>query len=65
MTRPKGGVAARANANSEIHIMQTTRAMPYHTLAQLFGNGFKSWIVGIRDKGSGDYRIRRLSTSSP
>ncbi len=34
--------------------MHTTGAMPYHTLAlvqQLFGNGFKSWIVGELDKG--------------
>jgi hypothetical protein len=33
--------------------MHTTGAMPCHTLAlvqQLFGNGFKSWIVGELDK---------------
>ncbi len=29
MTRQKGGVAAGAKANSEIHIMHTTGAMPY------------------------------------
>jgi len=49
MNRQKGGVAAGAKANSEIHIMHTTGAMPYHTLAlvqQLLGNGFKSWIIG-------------------
>jgi hypothetical protein len=48
MTRHKSGVAAGARAYSEIHIMHTTGAMPYHTLAlvqQLLGNGFKSWIV--------------------
>lgn len=47
--REKGGVAAGPKANSEIHIMHTTGATPFHTLAlvqQLLGNGFKSWIVG-------------------
>jgi hypothetical protein len=49
MTRQEGGVAGGAKANSEIHIMHTTGAMPYQTLAlvqQPLGNGFKSWIVG-------------------
>lgn len=31
MTRQKGGVAAGAKANSEIYIMHTTGAIPYHT----------------------------------
>jgi hypothetical protein len=30
MTRQKGGVAAEVKANSEIHIMHTIGAMPYH-----------------------------------
>jgi catechol 2,3-dioxygenase-like lactoylglutathione lyase family enzyme len=45
--------------------MHTTGAMPCHTLAlvqQLFGNGFKSWIVGELDKVRAD-RSQGLSMS--
>ena len=60
MTRQKGGVAAGANANSKIHTMDTTGAMPYHTFAlvQQLGNSFKSWIVGRVENVPNSLKIR-------
>jgi hypothetical protein len=62
MTSQKGGVAAGAKANSEIHIMHTTGAMPYHTFAlvqQLLGNGFQ--VLDCRLSGS--YFFRNLGAA--